>query len=308
MNQRSAQAADVRVHLALLFIQVAFGGFHVMGKYVLGTLHPLAVAGGRVAVAMPVLLLLAWLVDRTLPALRDLPRLALLGLLGVFANQLLFIVGLQYTTATNAGILMPSIPVFAVGLSVLFGLERLSGRRLAGIALAVAGALVMLDVTRFSVGGGELLGNGLILTNCLSYAAYLVLQKPMLRRLPPLTVVAWAFLFGGSGVLAVSAHRLPDLRPAALPLPILLGMLYVVFVPTVINYALNTWAVKRSSPSLVAVYVTLQPVAAGILALLFLGERVGPRERCGFVLIVLGLYTVSRRWKIRWRNRIDNSV
>jgi len=296
LNHRTAHAVDVRVHLALLFIQVTFGGFHVMGKYVLGTLHPLAVAGARVAVAMPVLLLLAWLVDRTLPAVRDLPRLALLGVLGVFANQLLFIIGLQYTTAINAGILMPSIPVFAVGLSVLFGLERLSGRRLAGIVLAVAGALVMLDVTRFSLGGGgELLGNGLILANCLSYAAYLVYQKPLLRRLPPLTVVAWAFLFGGIGVLVVSGHRLPDLHPASLPAPVMLGMLYVVLVPTVINYALNTWAVKRSSPALVAVYVTLQPVAAGLLAMLFLGERAGLRELCGFILIVLGLYTVSRR-------------
>lgn len=293
--RRTAQSVDLRVHLGLLFIQVTFGGFHVLGKYVLGTLHPYAVAGARVVVAMPVLMALAWLVDRTLPAVRDLPRLALLGLLGVFANQLLFIIGLQYTTAINASILMPSIPVFAVALTALFGQGRLEGRRLAGIILAVAGALVMLDVTRFSAGdGGELLGNGLILSNCLCYSAFLVLQKPLLERLPPLTVIAWSFLFGGVGVLAVTASRLPELNPATLPFPVLAGMIYVVLVPTVINYALAAWAVKRSSPALVAAYITLQPVAAGGLAMLFLGERAGLRELVGFVLIVLGLITVSR--------------
>ncbi len=66
-------------------------------------------------------------------------------------------------------------------------------------------------------------------------------------------------------------------------------------VPTVINYALATWAIKRSSPALVAAYITLQPVAAGVLAMIFLGERAGLRELAGFVLIVLGLYTVSRQ-------------
>ena len=294
-KQQTERAVGPRVHLGLLWIQVTFGGFHVMGKYVLGTLHPFAVAGARVAVAMPVLLLLAWLVDRTLPARRDLPRLALLGLLGVFANQLLFIIGLQYTTATNAGILMPSIPVFAVALAALFGHDRLGGRRLFGIGLAVAGALVMLDVTRFSAtGDGLLLGNGLILTNCLCYSAFLVLQKPLLKRLPPLTLIAWSFLFGGVPVLLVTAGKLPELNPVTLPTPVLLGMIYVVLVPTVINYALNSWAVKRSSPALVAAYTTLQPVAAGGLAWLFLGESAGLRELAGFVLIVLGLATVSR--------------
>ena len=102
-------------------------------------------------------------------------------------------------------------------------------------------------------------------------------------------------LFGGIPVLAVTAGRLPELNPATLPPPVLAGMIYVVLVPTVINYALATWAVKRSSPALVSVYITLQPVAAGCLAMLFLGERVGLRELAGFVLIVLGLYTVSRR-------------
>jgi drug/metabolite transporter (DMT)-like permease len=245
---------------------------------------------------MPVLMVLAWLVDRSIPAWSDLPRLALLGLLGVFANQLLFIVGLQYTTATNAGILMPSIPVFAVALAALFGQDRLEWRRMAGIGLAVAGALVMLDVSRFSVGGsGELLGNGLILSNCLCYSAFLVLQKPLLQRLPPLTVIAWSFLFGGGAALIVTAGHLRALNPATLAPPVLVGMIYVVLVPTVINYALATWAVKRSSPALVAAYITLQPVAAGLLAMLFLGERAGLRELAGFVLIVLGLYTVSRR-------------
>ena len=115
---------DGRVHLTLLLVQLSFGGFHVVAKAVLADLAPMALAAIRVGVATPILLILAWRRDRFMPARRDLPMLALLGGLGVFANQVLFITGLQHTTATNASILMPSVPVFAVAAAAALRIER----------------------------------------------------------------------------------------------------------------------------------------------------------------------------------------
>ena len=108
-------AIDWRVHGALLAVQVIFAGYHVTAKAVLSTLDPFSLVGLRVLLATPILVFLAWKVDRVLPRPGDLAVLASLGFLGVFANQLLFINGLERTAATNASILMPSIPVFAVG-------------------------------------------------------------------------------------------------------------------------------------------------------------------------------------------------
>lgn len=282
------------VHSTLIFVQLTFGAFHVFGKYSLSHLHPLAVAGTRVAAAAPLLLAIAWIVDRTLPSFKDIPGLAMLGFLGVFCNQLLFILGLQYTTATNAGILMPSIPVFAAGFAIIARVERISKLRLVGIGLAVLGAVIMLDITGLTTGRNVFFGNALILTNCLSYALFLVLQKPMLKRLPPLTVIAWAFVFGGAGILLVSRSYLLQVKWQEVPSSILWAMAYVVLVPTVINYALNTWAIGKSSPAIVATYVTLQPVAGASLAMIVLGERAGIRELLGFVVIIAGLIIVSR--------------
>ena len=286
---------DLRVVGALLFVQATFGAFHVVGRGVLEVLPPLAVAGLRVAVAAPLLLVVAWRVDRIVPPRRELPSLALLGLLGVFANQLLYIVGLGMTTATNAAILMPSIPAFALMVAAGAGIERLTRRTVAGVGLAVAGAVVMLDPSRFAAGAGTTAGNLLVLANCLSYATYLVLQRPVLRRLPPLTVIAWAFLFGGAGVLAVTAPTLARLHPAAVPGAVWAGMAYIVLIPTAVNYALNTWAIRRSSPSLVAAFTTLQPVFTAALAVVFLGERPGVHELAGFLLIAAGLAAISGR-------------
>jgi drug/metabolite transporter (DMT)-like permease len=283
------------VHLALVFVQVTFGAFPVVGKAVLVHLPPLALAAVRVLVSTPLLLVLAWRFERVRPSRRDWPALALLGILGVFLNQVLFIFGLQLTSATNAAILMPSIPVFTAAAAAALGVQRPDSWTIGGVLLAGAGALTVLDPGRWSASGQALWGDLLILGNCLAYAVYLVLQRPVLRRLPPLTVVAWAFLIGGAATVAVGAPSLLDGSVSTLPPTAWIGLTYIVLIPTAVNYALNSWALRRSSPALVAAYTCLQPVAAAALAIGFLGEELGAMQAIGFVLIASGLALVSRR-------------
>jgi drug/metabolite transporter (DMT)-like permease len=299
--------APPRLHLALLVVQLLFSGLHVVGKDVLAEVEPLALACLRAGFAAPALVAFALWRRCPWPAWRDLPVLALLGLLGVAANQVLFIQGLAYTTATNAAILMPSIPVFAAGLGALFGIERIGPRRLAGIGLAIAGALAVLDPTAFSLGDRQTIGNLLVLVNCLAFAAFLVLHRPVMRRLPWPTVIAGSFVFGALFVFAVGTPALLATDFAALSPGTLTGIAYILVFPTLIGYALNTWAVRRSSPTLVAAYTTIQPLASAALAAAFLGETFGWMEGVGFVLIAAGLWVVSRRQVVRMREAVERN-
>jgi drug/metabolite transporter (DMT)-like permease len=286
------------VHAALLLVQLAFGGFHVVAKALLSGMAPMLVVGLRVLIATPLLVAIAWRKDRTLPSARDWAWLALLGSLGVTANQILFIEGLQHTTASNASILMTCLPVFAAAAGALLGIESVGPRRLLGIVLAVGGALVMVHPGSFSIAGTAgktTFGNLLILGNCLSYALFLVLQRPILRRLPWRTVIAGSFLCGGPLVLAASLPTLASTDLGAIPAASWMGVLYIALFATVFAYAANTWAVRRSSPALVAAYGMLQPVVTAALALAFLGETLGWVEGAGFALIVAGLWQVSAR-------------
>jgi len=282
------------VLFALLTIQVLFSTLHVVGKRVMAELAPLAFAGSRVAIATPILLLLAWRHDRFVPARSDWPRLALLGLLGIFANQTLFLLGLNFTTATSSAILMPSIPVFTAAAAAALGVERVAGRRLLGILIAAGGALVLLDPTRLDVSPRATIGNALILSNCLCYSFFLVLMRPLFARIPWRTLIAWCFLFGSLGTLAVSAPAIAATDWTALSRVGALGVVYIGVVPTAFNFALNTWAVRHSSPALVAAFTTLQPVLTSGLAAWTLGEAVRPNQALGFLLIVLGLVMVQR--------------
>jgi len=295
--QPAASKPGPAVHGALLLVQLAFGGFHVVAKALLAGMAPMLVVGLRVLIATPLLVVIAWRKDRTLPSARDWAWLALLGGLGVTANQILFIEGLQHTTASNASILMTCLPVFAVAAGALLGIESVGPRRLLGILLAVAGALVMVHPGSFETAGPTTgtttLGNLLILGNCLSYALFLVLQRPILRRLPWRTVIAGSFLCGGPLVLAASLPTLATTDPASIPAASWMGVLYIALFATVFAYAANTWAVRRSSPALVAAYGMLQPVVTAGLAMAFLGETLGWVEGAGFALIVAGLWQVS---------------
>jgi drug/metabolite transporter (DMT)-like permease len=293
--EESDRRGLLTLHLALLAVQASFSGLHVVGKMVLDDVPPLALACLRVLFATPVLLLIAARRGAKVPELRWLPKLALLGFLGVFLNQVLFIVGLSYTTPTNAAILMTSVPAFAVGVAALLGLERIGPYRLAGVILAICGALVILDPTRFSLGESTLLGNLLILLNCLSFATFLVLQRPILRHLPWQTVIAGAFVFGSLGVLAVGGTTLGQLSASSLAASTWMGILYIMVFPTTLSYLINSWAIQRSSALLAAAYTTLQPLLTALLSRLFLAEVLTWRQALGFALIASGLWFVSWR-------------
>jgi len=292
---RTSPRADTAAIVTLLVVQVIFATLHVVGKVVLAEIPALAFAASRVLIAAPLLALMAWRHDRVMPTARDWRALAVLGLLGVFANQVLYLVGLRFTTATNAAILMPSIPVFTVAAAALLGAERLTGRRIAGVALAAFGALVLLDPARIELGGQTSLGNLLVIGNCLCYAFYLVLLRPLFARLPWRTVVAGAFVTGGAATLLVSLPTLTTVDWPEVHGATWLALAYVGIFPTFGTYALNTWAVRRSSPSVAAAFTTLQPLFTAILAALFLHERFGWLQAAGLGLIVSGLAVVSRR-------------
>jgi len=269
----------------------------VAAKSTVALMHPLALACMRVTLATPLLLgNAAWFDRRLFPPRRYLAHLALIGLLGVTINQLLYLVGVRMTTATNAAILIPSIPAFAVLVALVLGVERVSGARLVGVGLSMAGALLLLRPQDLTLaGGGDVaLGNLLVLLNCLSYSGFLVLQRPLHKHLPWRMVIAWAFVFGSVGVWLAGYRQLLATDILALPLEAWLGLLYIVVFPTSIAYAMNTWAVRRSSPVLVAAYTTLQPLVASGLAWALLGESIGWIELASFALLVAGLWQVSR--------------
>ncbi len=280
------------MHLALLAVQVAFSTLPVEGKLAMGPAHgvaPAALAMARIAGAALVFGAMApFLPGERVRRLRDVLTLGALALLGIVLNQALFLEGLKKTSPLAATVLVGAIPVFTAAISVLLGRERLTARLAGGLGLAVLG---MLTLSRFHL---PTLGDRLVILNALSYALYLALAQPTLRRFGTLRVMAWVF---GLAALMFAPYAGADLvRGAALWSPTAMALvLFLVLVPTIFAYAANAWALARATPTEVTAYIFLQPLVVAVLSFVQLGQPVEPRLLGAGVIILAGVAIVARR-------------
>lgn len=275
-------------------VQVLFAGLAIAGRYVLPEFPAGLLVTVRVLGAAAVLVLVnllrrgRWVTDR-----RDLWQLALLGWLGISANQSLFLFGLKHTTAINATILVTTVPVFTVLGSVLIGREPPSFLKFTGIALAAIGTIYLIGPDRITLDPGAALGNLLIVTGMVCYAAYFLMAKPMMARYDAITVSTYVMLFAIIGVLPVGLLAGRGFDLAGVRAPVWGWVAFIVIGPTILTYLLNIWALRRTSSNMVAVFIYLQPIlTAAVAPLLLAGESLTTRAIVAGLTIFLGLGVV----------------
>ncbi|HVS18575.1 MAG TPA: DMT family transporter [Planctomycetota bacterium] len=284
-----------RGKLALVFVQLFFGLFPLFGKLAMAGFAPMSVAAWRVLVGAGALALVATLAHgrRMLVPWRDLLLLQLCAWLGVVLNMVLFLEGLQRSTAVNAGLLVATIPVFTFGIAIVARQERFDLRRGAGIALASAGVALLFLQRGPDFTPDTLLGNAMMALNALCYSLFLVLSRPLLARHPPLVVIAWVFVLSTTAVPFFLRDAV--LVPAGLDTRAWASLAYVLVFPTFLSYLLNTYALSKVSASTTAVFIFLQPIIAVSSGVLVLGERLLPITLVSAATILAGVWLVARR-------------
>ena len=286
---------ELPAHLALIAAQVSFGLFPVFGTLIFrpGGLTPLGVAVWRLGAGAALLLVLAVAVHgrRAFPARSDLGRFALAAWLGVGLNQAFFLEGLARSTPINATLVMCLIPVFTFGIAAAVRQEPFSGRRLAGVLIALAGLLPLLFEHGLHLGRYGL-GNLLMTGNALCYSAYLVVAKPLAPRYPPLIVIAWAYVLS-LPLVPYFAWGEP-LLPATGNAGAWWALAYIVAFPTVLAYLFNMFALARVRASTAAVYVYAQPLVAVFASGLVFGERMSGTMLLAAAGLFVGVWLVTR--------------
>jgi len=283
-------------HLALFAVQIIFGTWPIFGKIALRSMSSTSLVGFRICGAAIVLTLLR----RKLRELWVLPKpvlawLTLCSLLGVVINQLLFVKGVSLTTVINASVISTSIPVFTLAVSIALRHDRASIKHVLGIALAAGGVLYLVDPWRANFSAQTTLGNLLISASNLGYGAYIALSRNLFKRYGALTVITWIFLIGAILTLPLAIYAWADDGFKMVPQEGWLSVVYIVLVPTVVAYYLNAWALTRVAPSIVAIYIYLQPLLALGVAPIVLGESWNSRTIVACVLIFAGVAVVTVR-------------
>lgn len=282
----------MKVHAALFTVAFLFSANYLISKLGMREFSPLSFAWLRVFGSA----ILLWIVARgeSLPR-ESSRRVTLFAILGVVINQTMFLSGLAFTTIQTAAILITSIPVFAAGAAIVMGRERATATRLGGIALACAGALLVVGGEGLHGTARSMIGAVMILINCLSYALYLVLSKPDMAHLSPRAVVSRMFSVGAVVMLPIAAVPLWRERWSSLSPGAWLALVLVILGPTVAAYLLQAWALRFAESSVVAAYTYLQPVLATLLGAVFLGEHIRGIVVVAAVMIFSGVWLTSRK-------------
>lgn len=277
---------------ALFSVAVLFSLNYIISKLGMNEFAPLSFAWLRCAGAAVLLWLLAR--GQSLPR-EDARRLIVFAILGVVINQTLFLSGLALTSVQVAAVLVTSTPVFTLAGAILIGQERATAARLGGIALACAGALLVVGGEGLHGTTRSLLGTVLILVNCVSFAAYLVVSKPYMSGATARAVVARMFVVGTLIMLPIAAPSLWSESWSAVSTGGWLALMAVILGPTVAAYLLQAWALRHADSSLVAAQTYIQPVLASLLGWLVFSEAIRAIVAVAAVMIFAGVWLAGRK-------------
>jgi drug/metabolite transporter (DMT)-like permease len=296
LNKSDSESANFSPHIALLAVQLMFGSAPILGKFALLAFPSFAIVGFRVAgAALAFYTLQKFRGDLRLDKRSHYFHFALFSFFGVIFNQLLFFKGLSLTTATNTSLLAVMIPVFAIIVSVLIGNDKFSWQKIVGIILAAGGVIYLIDPTNASFSSATTQGDILIILNSMSYATYVAVSKKLITHYGALKSIAWLFLFASIINVPVGLYFLQSVELADVSFPSWAALAAVVLFPTILAYYWNTWALARVEPSVVAVYIYLQPLIGTFLAIFVLGEDWKPRIFLAMILIFTGVFLVTRK-------------
>jgi drug/metabolite transporter (DMT)-like permease len=220
-------------------------------------------------------------------------RLALLAFLSITCWNMLVAFGVARIPSGRASILAYTMPIWAIPLSVWVLGERITRRKLLGLALGTAALVLLLGENLIGLGAAPL-GSLMVLGAAITWALGSVLQKRFPVSMPLGAYTAWLMLLGGMPIFIgtllledVRALRNVSLEPA-------LGVAYNVFIA----FAFAHWAwikIATSVPvSVLSISMLVIPVIGVLSGALFLGERPSWAEVAALFCVLGALATVIR--------------
>lgn len=271
-------------------------GTYLAAKRALADLSPFEVALFRFALAGSFYAGL-WRWSGVRIARRDLLALAGLGVLAIPVNQGLFLYGMSLTTPGHGALLYALAPVFVFLLARWRLGERTTARKVAGVALAFAGVVVVLaarGAIALAAARRGLLGDLLILVAVLAWSVFAVAGKPFVERYGVLASTGVAIAAGSAAYLPIGLV-LSDLSAFGRVSPGgWAALLYLAVLQTVVAYLLYYWALRREQASRIAIWANTQPVLAAALSWVLLGEAVTPTFALGGAMVIAGVVLTER--------------
>jgi drug/metabolite transporter (DMT)-like permease len=266
----------------------AFVGIRAAGD----DFSPGALALGRLTVAAIVLGLLVLARRESLPAARDLPLIALSGLLWLGAYSVLLNAAERRVDAGTAAMLVNVGPILIALLAGYLLGEGYPRTLFAGCAIAFAGVVVIATATSDGDGGAGGLGVAFCLLAALGYAGGVVTQKVALRRVSGLQMVFLSCVVAAIGCAWAAPSLVHGAESASASN--VAWVVYLGLFPTAIGFVTWAYALARTSAGRLAATTYLVPAISILLGWAFLGETPAALAFAGGAVCLVGV-AVARR-------------
>ncbi len=284
---------QILTFISLIVTMFFWGGTFIAGRLLAGSVQPASAAFLRFAIASLALLVITRLAGGKLPrpSGKQWLLLILLGATGVYSYNIFFFTGLRHITAGRASLIIASTPLVITLLATLFLGEHLTRRRLGGILLSLAGAVVVISnghpgmILTSGFGPGEKAMLGCVA----SWAAYSLIGRMVLTALSPLAAVCYSSIIGALLLFwpALQEGLLQDLP--SLSRTDWACLAYLGVCGTALGFSWYYSGIKRIGAMRAGVFINLVPFFALLLAWLLLHETIHPLVLGGGILVLTGV-------------------
>jgi drug/metabolite transporter (DMT)-like permease len=269
------------------------GSAAAITRYLVGNADPIALAILRWGIGFACLLPVALISRVRWPRRRDWPAVALLGLCFFGLFFVLYNVAIGYTTAARASLALATLPLHTMVVGALLGIEPLTMRKSVGVGIAVLGVAAALasglSAAPFGAWRGELIMTGAVL--CMAF--YNVWSRPFIQRSSALGFLTVGIGAGAAALILVGSLTGSVAALRSFGTPQWIAGAYLGVGGGALAFILWVMALERATPTRVASTMTVNPIAAGLLANWLVGEPITLNLVLGLGAVFAGIWIAT---------------
>jgi drug/metabolite transporter (DMT)-like permease len=293
----------MKIYLKLLLTALFWGGTFVAGKIAAQNVGPFSIGFLRYVIASTLLLLITWKIEGKLPTLKksQIVPVILLGMIGIFMYNVMFYKGLKIIEASRAALIIATCPIFITVCSAIFMKEKINLVKGLGIAISVCGAIIVISKGNISEIFKRGLGPGELYIFCcvLSWTAYSLIGKTVMKNLSPLATVSYSATVGAIALLVPAFFEGLAQNIASQSAVDWLCISYLGVFGTVIGFVWYYQGVERIGPTKAGLFINFVPISAILCAFFILREPITLSLIIGAALVISGVYLTNRTAKVK---------
>jgi drug/metabolite transporter (DMT)-like permease len=282
------------VGVAIALLSSSLGGTAAaITRYLVSGADPIALAILRWGIGFLCVLPVALLMKVRWPQRRDLLPVAVLGLCFFGLFFILYNVAIGYTTAARASLALATLPLQTMVVAALLGAEPLTVRKTAGVCIAVFGAVAALAAGLASAPVNAWRGELIMTAAVFCMAFYNVLSRPLMRRSSALGFLTVGMGTGAAALVVVGLFTGSFAALKNFGTSQWIAGIYLGVGGGAAAFILWVIALERATPTRVANTMTVNPIAAALLAALLIGEPITPNLVLGLIAVFAGIWLAT---------------